>query len=359
MAFRDSFKEFALRFLVIAVLIATLAGVLVQRADAVTIAEKRAEAARVSARLAELDVEMQAVNAQHEEATYKLNQAEAAANAARALLEQTKADLAKRQSEVRDYAVRAYVDGGSTSDTDALLSDSAEDRTLTRTYLQTLSGDREDLVDSLNAARVRVQEDEKRLAAVEAEAQAAKDQIAVALDAAKAKRNEQAALKAKVDGELAQLIREEEARRRAEAEAARRAAASRYSGAINVNAPAANGTVSNTAIRAGFTKVGSPYVWAAAGPSAFDCSGFTQWAYGQAGVRLPHFSGAQYAMTARISRSQLQAGDLVFWGGGGSAHVAIYIGGNQLLHAFGSGGVDVTALDGWWMPPSGYGRLVL
>ncbi|MEY4130091.1 MAG: hypothetical protein RLZZ31_215 [Actinomycetota bacterium] len=359
MAFRDSFKEFALRFLVIAVLVATLAGVLVQRADAVTIAEKRAEAARVSARLAELDIEMQAVNAQHEEATYKLNQAEAAANAARALLEQTKADLAKRQSEVRDYAVRAYVDGGSTSDTDALLSDSAEDRTLTRTYLQTLSGDREDLVDSLNAARVRVQEDEKRLAAVEAEAQAAKDQIAVALNAAKAKRNEQAALKAKVDGELAQLIREEEARRRAEAEAARRAAAGRYSGAINVNAPAANGTVTNTAIRAGFTKVGSPYVWAAAGPSAFDCSGFTQWAFAQAGVRLPHFSGAQYAMTARISRSQLQPGDLVFWGGGGSSHVAIYIGGNQLLHAFGSGGVDVTALDGWWMPPSGYGRLVL
>ena len=63
-------------------------------------------------------------------------------------------------------------------------------------------------------------------------------------------------------------------------------------------------------------------------------------------------------MTTRISRSQLQPGDLVFWGGGGSEHVAIYMGGNQLVHAFGSGGgVAVTQLDGWWKPATGYGRL--
>jgi cell wall-associated NlpC family hydrolase len=62
-------------------------------------------------------------------------------------------------------------------------------------------------------------------------------------------------------------------------------------------------------------------------------------------------------MTTRISRSQLQAGDLVFWGAGGSEHVAIYTGGG-LVHAFGSGGgVNTTALEGWWKPPTGYGRL--
>jgi cell wall-associated NlpC family hydrolase len=128
---------------------------------------------------------------------------------------------------------------------------------------------------------------------------------------------------------------------------------------VSVNVPPANGSVANAAIRAGLTKVGSPYVWAAGGPNAFDCSGFTQWAFGQAGISLPHYSGAQYAMTTRISASQLQPGDLVFWGGSGSEHVAIYMGNDQLVHAFGSGGVDVTALDGWWKRPSGYGRLNL
>ena len=63
----------------------------------------------------------------------------------------------------------------------------------------------------------------------------------------------------------------------------------------------------------------------------------------QVGISLPHYSGAQYNVTTRISRSQLQAGDLVFWGAGGSEHVAIYTGGG-LVHSYGSGnGVNTTA----------------
>ena len=174
------------------------------------------------------------------------------------------------------------------------------------------------------------------------------------------------AVHAKVQGEVAELVRREQEAIRAAAAAAaasRRSASagssSRSSSQVSVNVPPANGSVANAAIRAGLTKVGSPYVWAAAGPNAFDCSGFTQWAFGQAGVSLPHFSGAVYAMTTRISASQLQPGDFVFWGSSGSAHLAIYMGNDQLVHAFGSGGVAVTALEGWWMPPSGYGRLNL
>ena len=188
----------------------------------------------------------------------------------------------------------------------------------------------------------------------------------MARNQAKAQRDEQAALNAKVQGEVAELVRKEQEAIRAAAAAAaaaRRTAtvgtsSSRISSQVPVNVPPANGSVSNSAIRAGMTKIGSPYVWAASGPDVFDCSGFTQWAYGQAGISLPHYSGAQYNMTTRISESQLQPGDLVFWGGGGSAHVAIYIGSNQLLHAFGSQ-VAITELDGWWMTPSGYGRLNL
>ena len=232
--------------------------------------------------------------------------------------------------------------------------------------MSSLSGNRQDYVDALNAARNQAEEDATRLAGAEAEAKASAEEIETARNQAKAQRDEQAALNAKAQGEVAELVRREQEVIRAAAAAAaavRRSASvgssSRSSSQVPVNVPPANGTVANAAIRAGLTKVGSPYVWAAAGPNAFDCSGFTQWAFGQAGVSLPHYSGAVYAMTTRISASQLQPGDFVFWGSSGSAHLAIYMGNDQLLHAFGSGGVDVTALEGWWMRPSGYGRLNL
>lgn len=99
-------------------------------------------------------------------------------------------------------------------------------------------------------------------------------------------------------------------------------------------------------------------MWGAEGPNAFDCSGLMVWAFRQVGISLPHYSGAQYSMTTRVSRAQLAPGDLVFWGGGGSEHVALYMGGNTIVHAFGSaGGTKITHLDGWWKTPSGYGRL--
>jgi peptidoglycan DL-endopeptidase CwlO len=105
------------------------------------------------------------------------------------------------------------------------------------------------------------------------------------------------------------------------------------------------------------SKQGASYVWGAAGPNVFDCSGLLVWAFAQVGISLPHYSGAIYNMTTRISAGQLEPGDFVFWGGGGSEHVALYMGGNQLIHAFRSGGTKVTPLQGWWKAPSGYGRL--
>ena len=69
-----------------------------------------------------------------------------------------------------------------------------------------------------------------------------------------------------------------------------------------------------------------------AGPDAFDCSGLTMMAWAQAGVGLPHSSGAQMGSGASVSQSQLQPGDLVFYYSPVS-HVGIYIGGGQIVHA--------------------------
>jgi cell wall-associated NlpC family hydrolase len=79
-------------------------------------------------------------------------------------------------------------------------------------------------------------------------------------------------------------------------------------------------------------QIGDPYVWAAAGPNAFDCSGLVQYAYAAAGIQLPHSSRMQSTMGTPVSRSALQPGDLVFFYSPVS-HVGIYIGNGQMVHA--------------------------
>lgn len=79
-------------------------------------------------------------------------------------------------------------------------------------------------------------------------------------------------------------------------------------------------------------QTGKPYRYGAAGPSAFDCSGLVQYCYAQKGVSLPHSSRAQYGCGTHVSRNQLQAGDLVFFGSP-IHHVGIYVGGGNYIHA--------------------------
>ncbi len=69
------------------------------------------------------------------------------------------------------------------------------------------------------------------------------------------------------------------------------------------------------------------------GPDVFDCSGFVRWAFLQVGISLQHYSGAMYRRQSEFPESnEFTAGDRVPGGAGGSEHVAIYIGGNQILH---------------------------
>jgi len=82
-------------------------------------------------------------------------------------------------------------------------------------------------------------------------------------------------------------------------------------------------------------QLGERYVWGGAGPDVWDCSGLTMMAWRQAGVRLSHYTGYQWAETDRVPISQLRPGDLVFYGTSGpnSHHVGLYIGNGQMIHA--------------------------
>jgi cell wall-associated NlpC family hydrolase len=109
------------------------------------------------------------------------------------------------------------------------------------------------------------------------------------------------------------------------------------------------------AVRYAMAQLGDPYVWGAAGPNSFDCSGLTMMAWAAAGVSLPHSSRAQSGMGTPVSINQLQPGDLVFYYSPVS-HVAMYIGGGKIVHAPHSG-ANVEVADLNRMPITGARRM--
>ncbi len=88
----------------------------------------------------------------------------------------------------------------------------------------------------------------------------------------------------------------------------------------------------SVAVQEAYNKLGSPYKWAASGPDRFDCSGLTMWVWGKAGVSLPHSSKAQFSSGRHVSQSELQPGDLTYYGSP-IHHVGIYVGNGQMISA--------------------------
>ena len=110
--------------------------------------------------------------------------------------------------------------------------------------------------------------------------------------------------------------------------------------------PAATGGGAVTAVAEAHKQLGKPYVWGAAGPDSFDCSGLTQWVWAKAGVQLPHYTGDQWNAGRHVTKDQLIPGDLVFFDAS-LDHVGIYIGNGQMIHAPHTGAV-IRVEDVWW-----------
>jgi len=137
--------------------------------------------------------------------------------------------------------------------------------------------------------------------------------------------------------EAAARQRELERQRELARQQATTSASSASSAAVAVGpAPSTRSSV-GSAVQVALGQIGKPYAWGASGPGSFDCSGLVTYAYRAAGVsHLPRSSSAMYGATTRISRADLQPGDLVFYHSPVS-HVAIYIGGGQVVEAPNSG----------------------
>jgi cell wall-associated NlpC family hydrolase len=140
---------------------------------------------------------------------------------------------------------------------------------------------------------------------------------------------------------------------RAQYDAAANAVAARQLALRNSYTGPASGQAS-AAVQYAYNQLGKPYVYGAAGPDSFDCSGLTMRAWQAAGVYLPHNAAAQQSSIPAVSLGALEPGDLVFFGNP-AHHEGIYIGGGRMIHAPHTGTVvQITALSSY--PPTTAGR---
>lgn len=276
--------------------------------------------------VAALGRQLEVVTEQYNGATIALGKARAAQAKADARAKQVDAELRSITQEAQTIVSATYRAGPVNEVTTMLVSGSPRDYLERLSALDTLAERRNETIDALN--RAKAEADEANREAARASAHAA--QVAADLEAKKAwieqRLPQQQAL---LDSLTA------EARQQALDPATADTRASRDSGGQTattaVPAVQASGKA-KIAVDAALSKLGSPYVWAAAGPDTFDCSGLTMWAWAQAGVQLPHYTGDQIQMGTRVDKSELQPGDLVFFYPDVS-HVGMYIGDGKMVHA--------------------------
>jgi cell wall-associated NlpC family hydrolase len=306
-----------------------------------TIESKRAEAARLQSAIDENGRRTSALSEQINGAQYKLDQAQAQIAEAQARIDAAKAESNRLEDLLAKRAVQIYKGAGNTSPLDAVDVGNVNEIAARRKYASAASNHDNALVDELTRAREALAVQKAQQEEIKEAAQSERDSLAAArqeIEAANARQHE---LLSQVKGELAALVRQEAERREAAARArsaqltAARSSSvgsSRDTGSDPGNYPAPSGGAA-AAVAFARAQIGKPYQYAASGPDTYDCSGLTMMAWRAGGVSMPHYSGAQYSMFPRVPMSALQPGDLVFWGPGGSNHVAMYVGGGTLITA--------------------------
>ncbi len=314
----------------------------VSPADAfgVTAAEKKQEVQAIKSKLDsmldELDQAVDKYNAAqdtYEKATNKVENAKKQIKEAQGKIDTLQGHLATRATSMYRNGSMSYLD--------VLLGvGSFDDFATVWDTLNTLNEDDADLVTETKQAKAKLESAKKELDEQQA---AAADSLAEAKSYHKSIQsmaNKYESEYNSLSAEYRKLLQDEE-----EAEAERRAQAARAyrphtnsnssSGGSSSNSSSHSNNGSSIPTNGGVvdyarSRIGCPYVWGAAGPNSFDCSGLTMWCYAKIGISMSHYTESQYAEAkARMSVYSAAAGDILYRSG----HVAIYSGGDNYIHS--------------------------
>ena len=318
--------------------------------DPTSVEEQRERAETAHQRAVEVRQQVDELYREAEVATQRYNEAQEDVDRQQEVVDQLLDQAARATERVNEarrtlgsFAAAQYrTGGGGLSDTAALLLADDPQSFFDRHHTLDRLGDLQSRALEEYTQR-QAQAEEQRAGAAEAladledrraELASQKEEVQSRLAQARALLDQ---LTEEEQAELDELERleQEEAERRAEEQrqaAAERAAQEAARQEQGSEAPADAGSQAATAVAFAEAQLGKPYVWGATGPNSYDCSGLTQAAWRAAGVEIPRVTWDQVNIGTRVSRDQLQPGDLVFYYSDIS-HVGMYVGDGMIIHA--------------------------
>jgi peptidoglycan DL-endopeptidase CwlO len=326
------------------------------------LADARAQARQVEARLNQINAQVDVAVQRYDAAASRLNSVNAQIKRNTAALTRARADLRAAQAQLASLLAADYKGSSGSVTMYVLGSESFTDLINRIEFVQRADRQQAQLLHQIQTAKRRI---ETRRAALKVEKRKAK--LLVHQAASRRRQvlgllhHEQQVL-AGVKHNIAVLIQQAQARAarlaRERAQAAARAAAARAAqptppvgtggSGQPVPIPPA-GTLGEKAVQIAETQLGVPYVWGGASPQqGFDCSGLTMWVYAQLGIHLDHYTGSQWNAGPHVPRDELEPGDLVFFEPD-IGHVGMYIGDGLFIQAPHTGTVvQITSLSDPW-----------
>ena len=287
---------------------------------------------QVQARINQLTSQFDRVSVQLDQASQRLSAAQSKLSQVRVNLNHADAQFQAAEASVAQAAAAEFEDSGATSVAGVLTSGNPSVVLQQGSLLQEMSGQRTAQTQQLLA-------DAGELAGVEQQMQRTEDGISSLKSQLTAQKNS-----------LGHLLTTEKATLASLTVPQQQAVASNSIGASGTTTASYTGPTSTQAEKAvafAYAQLGKPYQWGATGPNSYDCSGLAQAAWAAAGVAIPRDTYEQWAALPHISTSALEPGDLLYFDGVG--HVAIYVGGGDIIDAPQTGmDVQKIPLAGWY-----------
>jgi cell wall-associated NlpC family hydrolase len=308
-----------------------------QIAGAAPLDDKKAQAAKIQAEVNANADRISDMGEKLKGAQFRLAETERSLSAAKANLANAEAKATSLRGTLggRAAALLKATAAGQTAATDEVDLSEVESAAQRTKYAQITNDQDRSSLNKLAYVQEDLASKRKALGEVQAERKTEADAIAKQSAAMKSAQADLEKKLAAVNADVRKLMADEQQRQQAASRAMATGGGRGSLGPTGITMP--NVTSSNATARAAIafaqSQLGKPYVYAAAGPNAYDCSGLTMAAYAAAGVGMGHYSGSQYASFPHVSMDELLPGDLIFWGGGGSQHVGLYIGGGLMIDA--------------------------